>query len=152
MDNASVGNNTMGRDGAGSTRPSAPQAPPAPDPVDIEAAKKATDLVLDSLKTQRDTPDPALLDKLGWTPDQLRRFVDRWEGLRQKGNGGDAAADQQWEQSLRSLGIRPPGSTDARRSSGTNDQLRDVFDAGQQMEPPPQFRDAIDAFRRSLNK
>lgn len=147
---SAIGNNSSGEQMPSGSRPGPSDAPQAPDPVDVEAAKKATDLVLDSLKNQRENPDQDLLDRLGWTPDQLRNFVDRWEKTRSLGEQNDPAAQRQYEESLKSLGIRPPGTSGPRKSIGRNDQLKDVQDTGQRMAAPPQFRDAIEAYRRSL--
>lgn len=149
-DGNAVGNNNSGEAMPSGTQPGKADAPQAPDPVDVEAAKEATDLVLDSLKNQRENPDQELLDRLGWTPDQLRNFVDRWEKTRSLGQQNDPAAQRQYEESLKSLGIRPPGNSGPRKSLGRDDQLRDIQDTGQRMAAPPQFRDAIEAYRRSL--
>lgn len=145
-----IGNNNSGEQMPGTGASDAAAPPAAPDPVNVEAAKKATDLVLDSLKNQRENPDQELLDRLGWTPDQLRRFVDRWEKTRKLGEQNDPAARQQYEEALKSLGLRPEENISPRSSNSRNDQLRQIQDTGSRMAPPPQFRDAIEAYRRSL--
>lgn len=120
--------------------------------MDAEAAKKATDLVLDSLKNQRDTPDPDLLNELGWTPDRLQRFMDRWEKTRKLADSPDAIEREQSEETLKSLGIRPPQDQSGRKSVGRDDSLGEIQDAGSKIAAPPQFRGAIEAYRRSLQQ
>jgi hypothetical protein len=110
-------------------------------------------LVLDSLEHQRDTPDPELLEELGWSPEQLRRFIDRWQQARELGQSGDAEARQNYEEALRSLGIRPTGPGDTpRRAREINDRLRGVRDSGGTMKAPPQFRDRIRRVLEQLNR
>jgi hypothetical protein len=118
----------------------------------VEAARKATDLVLDELQSQRDTPDQELLDELGWTPEQLRRFTQRWEQARKLADDGSAENRKQFEESLKSLGIRPDQMSDQRRMKQQSDALPQIRDSGQRMAPPRKFRDSLEAFKRSLNK
>lgn len=132
--------------------PAAAEPPPAPDPVNAEYARRATDLVLDALKNQRENPDPKLLDELGWTPDQYRRFIDRWEKARRMAASGDQAAEKEFDESLRSLGIRPPQANRSRSLDNRSDELENLRDAGTRVPPPPQFREAFEAFRRTVNQ
>lgn len=117
-----------------------------------EYARRSTDLVLDALKNQRETPDPELLDELGWTADQYRRFIDRWEQARRLADSGDAAAQRDFEESLRSLGLRPPQTNQTRKLESRSDDLGTLRDAGSRVPPPPQFREAFEAFRRTVNQ
>ena len=122
-----------------------------PDPVNVEEAKKATDLVLDYLDQQRDTPDPELLNRLDWTPDELREFADRWNRIRdlEKSGSGDKSTI---EEALRSLGIRKNQTGSIGKLSDTDDALRGLKDAGNRAPAPPVYRDAFDAFRRNVNR
>ena len=136
---------------ASGATPAADAPPPAPDPVDIEAAREATDLVLDALRSQRDNPDPELLDRLGWTPEQLDRFLERWEQARRL-RDRDAAAASEYEEALKSLGIRSGQRQGVRNLEQRSDALEQMRDAGGRATPPPQFRDSIEAVLRSVNR
>ena len=74
-----------GSDGVGE----AGDSPLPPDPVNVEYAKKAADMVLDYLEDTRDAPDRELLEELNWTEQDLKRFADRWQDVRELGQAGD---------------------------------------------------------------
>ena len=67
--------------------PAAPGAEQADDP-NLEFARQKTDLALEYLKDQlnKGEPDQELLDKLGWTAEDMSRFVARWEEMKRKAN------------------------------------------------------------------
>lgn len=126
-----------------------------PEPVDVEYARKATDLVLDYLDQNRDTPDPELLDRLNWTPAELNDFTDRWKQLlksQQDGLPGNAGDAKQVEDTLRSLGIRPPATGPIGESRDRADTLRNLRDSGNRPAAPSIYRDAFEAFRRGVNR
>jgi hypothetical protein len=122
-----------------------------PDPIDVDYAKKATDLVLDYLESQKEAPDPDLLESLDWTPEELRAFAERWSRIRD-GAAKSATDQKQIEEALRSLGIRAKQDRPLGRSTDTDDALRGLKDAGNRTPPPPIHRDAFDAFRRNANR
>ena len=39
--------------------------------------------MLDKLKHQQDAPDQELLDRLGWSEQELRDFLSRWDKMKQ---------------------------------------------------------------------
>ena len=53
----------------------------AADEANLEYARKATEMVLQKLKDQEHNPDPELLDKLGWSQEDLAEFLRRWDAL-----------------------------------------------------------------------
>ncbi len=126
------------------------EVPRPPDAVDLEYAKKATDLVLDYLRTQRDAPDPQLLKELNWNADELRQFTDRWNETRQR--GGAVQDDAEVAEVLRSLGLRQPTTGPTGPSRQTDDGIRGLRDSGNRVAPPAIHRDAFDAFRRSVDR
>jgi hypothetical protein len=124
-----------------------------PDPVNVEYAKKATDMVLDYLEETRDSPDQELLDKLNWSQEDLKRFAERWREVRELDPTGqpDAATNRELTDALKSLGLRPSNeAADQVRESA--DSLRAIRDSGNRKPPPPAFRDAFDAFRRAVGQ
>lgn len=126
-----------------------------PEPVDVEYARKATDLVLDYLDQNRDTPDPELLERLNWTPEELQDFTQRWKQLlksQQDGAPGNAGDAKQVEETLRSLGIRPPTTGPIGESRDRADSMRNLRDSGNRPAAPSIYRDAFEAFRRGVNR
>ncbi|MGD9720336.1 MAG: hypothetical protein AB7O59_07110 [Pirellulales bacterium] len=103
-------------------------APEAADEANLDYARKATDLALSHLKDElaKDQPDPDLLNKLGWTREELAQFVKRWEEMRANADApGDTgqSARRQLDETLRSLGLRPR-ATNLRSNEARNDQTR----------------------------
>ena len=140
------GNN--GRPDSNGTGSQPAQQTVPPPPPDLEYTKKATDMVLDYLKEPRDQFDPELLNDLGWTEQDMRRFQQRWERVRQLDQPGADASDQQsFGDALRSLGLKP-GRNAAKSNGLGTDGLRHLNDARTRRPPPPALRDAFEAFQR----
>lgn len=138
-----------GSDGVGE----AGDSPLPPEPVNVDYAKKAADMVLDYLEETRDAPDSELLEKLNWTEQDLKRFADRWQNVREMGQASDVdpSRSRDVEEALKSLGMRPPTKAgDKVRDSG--DSLRGIRDSGNRKPPPAAHRDAFDAFRRAVGR
>ncbi|MCA9138892.1 MAG: hypothetical protein KDB00_19105 [Planctomycetales bacterium] len=138
--------------GAGNGSGQAPQdgdsAAEPPPPPDLEYAKKATDMVLDYLDETRDQVDDGLLKELNWTEQDLQRFRERWEKVRQMEQpGGDASSGNDFQDALQSLGLQP-NHTPNKSTPRTADDLRNLRDSGNRRKAPPAIRDAFDAFRR----
>jgi collagen type III alpha len=117
------------------------------DTANLEYAQQATDLVIDYLKDQRDQPDPELLRDLGWSVDELRSFIDRWETLKKSAREGTPAEQKNLADSLRSLGLRSPADS-ARRERTSSDRLRGLQESGIDSAPPAAYRDAFRAFKK----
>ncbi len=133
---ASAGGESQPANPSGGTggKPSSP--PPAGelqpgDEANLDFARKQTDLILNRLDDQlkKQEVDQSLLEKLGWTQDELRRFIDRWKNLKSQADDKSDSPDanQQLNDALRSLGL-------GRRRTGyqskiTKDKLRDLRDA-----------------------
>ena len=118
--------------------------PPEPD---LEYAKKATDMVLDYLDETREHVDKDLLEDLNWTEDDLRRFRDRWQNVRELEQAPSGQPKNELEDALRSLGLQSKGSSPNTKRQNA-DTFRNLRDSGNRRKPPPAFRDAFEAFRR----
>ena len=127
-----------------------PNSPPDEDAPNLEFADKATDMALRYLKDQQDNPDRALLDELGWSEDELRRFVERWDQLKQR-SGQDAAARQELEERLDSLGLQPPQKR-TRRGSAQRDPRGGLTDSANRSSPPPEYLDQVRAYQESIGR
>jgi hypothetical protein len=124
---------------------------PQADDANLEYARKQTELVLDYLEDQLDKGgvDPELKEKFGWTDEQFREFVRRHSQLRQRaqleGKEGDRARAE-WDESLRSLGLRRP---DPRTRTGTpTEEKTPGLSDFNRTRIPQEFQDEVDAFRR----
>jgi hypothetical protein len=112
----------------------------------LDYARKATEMVLQHLKDEEHDPDPDLLDKLGWTREDLAEFLRRWDAL-QKSADETPGGKRELDEALRSLGLRDPANR--KRAGGkTADDQRGLRDAGNRSAPPPRYRDLFDAFRK----
>ncbi|WP_413432883.1 hypothetical protein [Crateriforma spongiae] len=144
---------SSGRDSATSATSDTASPPAAPpDPVDLDYAKQATDLVLDYLERTKDQPDKELLQQLNWTADDLERFRQRWSQMRDMADqAGQPGQLDEFEDSLRSLGLR---QSDTVRSGGRQDGVidRGLRDSGERSRPPAAFREAFEAFRRGVGR
>jgi len=119
---------------------------PPGDEANLEYARRATNLVLEYLKDQKDAPNRELLQDLGWTPEELKSFLQRWQQLKQSA-AEDAAGARELDASLRSLGLQP--QRDRRRQGREqNDEQRGLRDAGAASTPPAAYQDLFDAFKK----
>lgn len=129
------------------------QSEPGGDDPNQDYARKATDLAIERLKDQlAKEPDPDLLKKLGWTSEDMERFVKQWDRLKkaadEAGPKGDAAR-QELDDALRSLGLRPRGSSLAggkKREQGLRVQ------EGRRTAPPPEYQDQYREFNKARAK
>jgi hypothetical protein len=141
----------QGLGGEGQSRGGDQVAPPQP--ANVEYTKQATDMVLDYLQQTRDEPDRELLEKLNWSEEDLRRFTDRWQQIREMGeNSAAEKGNQELTETLRSLGLQPKSGATQRNTQESADALRGVRDAGNRRPPPAAYRDAFDAFRRAVGR
>jgi hypothetical protein len=134
--------------------PAQPDAQPAlseEEKANLDYARKATDLALEYLKDQKDSPDAKLLEKLGMSKEELQRFIDRWQQLKQQAARDDTNARHEVDESLRSLGLRP--TRDTRRSVGaTNDTPGGIRDTGLRSEPPQSYLEQFNAFKKGTSR
>ncbi|HVX14056.1 MAG TPA: hypothetical protein VHC22_22920 [Pirellulales bacterium] len=128
---------------------------PGGDEANQEYARKATDLALERLKDQlaKDKPDPELLEKLKWTREDVERFVQQWERLKkgadEAGPKGDAAR-QELDDALRSLGLRPRG-TSLSGEHKPDDRQRNLRDS-RRAPPPPEYQEQWIEFNKATAK
>ena len=128
-----TGSNEMTAPPSGETQPG--------DDANLDYARKQTDLVLDKLEDQLENKqvDQELLDKLGWTANDLKRFVNRWKNLKKKAEGNSpeaqAAADE-LNISLQSLGFnaKERNGFDSTSPKDTLRNLRESFRGRTPME------------------
>ncbi|MDR0870971.1 MAG: hypothetical protein LBN39_09280 [Planctomycetaceae bacterium] len=94
----------------------------------LEYTEKVTNLVLEYLEEQlKDKPSKELLDKLGWTKEDLQKFYDRWKAMQKENEQQDSqnparqGDDEKWKEALKSLGLRPARSKETVQQSKVKD-------------------------------
>jgi hypothetical protein len=110
---------------------------------DLSHAKNAADLAIEHLEKAVESGDTAVLGELGWTAEQAREFLARWERMRQAAAEGDPKARGEFDQAVKSLGMRPGGVRSAR------DVPTDVKGGqaeGRRSRPPSDYREQFKAF------
>jgi len=124
---------------------------PGGDEANLEFTRKKTDLLLDKLSNQlRDKKvDQDLLDRLGWTEEDLRRFVARWNSRKQAAQQRDGGGKQELDDALRSLGWRdkPLGKAGPTKQ----DELRDLR-SGYRGNVPAKFRDRLRRYNQGVSQ
>ncbi|NOY43090.1 MAG: hypothetical protein GXP26_14805 [Planctomycetes bacterium] len=143
--NPQGGQPSGGGTGSDSMPPPAGETQPG-DEANLDYAQKQTDLILDKLDDQmkKKQVDEGLLEKLGWSQDELRRFVDRWKNLKSEadGKGADAEeAQQELSDTLRSLGLGRKRRTGFQAKTA-KDLFRDLQDAPR-VRTPLEYQDRL---------
>jgi hypothetical protein len=117
----------------------------------LEYARKATDLALEHLKDQMDQDDSDLLDRLGWSPEEAKRFIEKWEQMKRAAARQDPEGEEargQLDRALKSLGVRPRGTQ--LRGGGTGpERLPGLREAGR-FDPPGDWAELYRAYKRGV--
>ena len=124
---------------------------PGEEEANLEYAREATDLALEHLRDQQDNRE--LLDRLGWTPEEARQFLQRWQEMKQSAQQPDARgkqAQREMDDRLQGLGLRPQqGRT---RSIKGDDRFTGLREGAARSAPPAQYREHYRAFLRGLGQ
>jgi len=111
-------------------------------------ARNATNLALDYLRKAVESGDTAVLDRLGWTADEARAFLDRWQKMRQFSESADPVERSQFEQTMRSLGLRPDG---VRSSRDVPSDARGGQAEGRRSRPPADYQEQFKAYTQGTS-
>ena len=110
---------------------------------DLANARNAADLAIEHLRQSVDSGDTTVLDELGWTPQQARDFLARWEAMQRMARNGDARQRGEFEQAVRSLGLRPGG---VRSNRDVPSDVKGGQAEGRRSRPPTDYREQFKAF------
>lgn len=129
---------------------------PEGEEANLEYKRQATELVLKRLQDEleRGDVDPELLDKLGWTKEELRRFSERMNKALQESKAGDETPEslsrrQQFEEMLKSLDVNKSGT----KRSGQDAPQREVNQIESRHSTVPKgYRDASEKLSREINR
>jgi hypothetical protein len=119
------------------------------DAANLDYAKKQTDLVLDRLDDQlkKKDVDKELLDKLGWSEEELRAFVERWKNLKAEAQANpNEETQQELDKALRSLGLNPDRRTGF-KSQAIKEKLRELQDS-YRGRTPLEYADQVRAYMK----
>lgn len=136
--------------GEGPHEPGKPQADgPAPSKQtewgeeDLRNAKNAADLAIEHLRGAVESGKSDVLERLGWTREQARAFLDRWEKMRRMAESDDPVQRGEFERAVRSLGLRPDG---VRSSRDVPSDVRGGQAEGRRSRPPSEYREQFKAY------
>jgi len=110
---------------------------------DLAHARNAADLAIEHLRQSVESGDTGILDDLGWTPQQARDFLTRWEAMRRMARSGDQRQRGEFEQAIKSLGLRPDG---VRSSRDVPSDVKGGQAEGRRSRPPSDYREQFKAF------
>ena len=110
---------------------------------DVAHARNAANLAIDHLRNSLAAGNTDVLDELGWTPEQARAFLERWESMRRTTRNGDLRQRADFERALRSLGLRPAG---VRSNRDVPTDVKGGQAEGRRSRPPSDYRDQFRAF------
>ena len=136
--------------GEGPNEPGKPQTEgPAPSKQtewgeeDLRNAKNAADLAIEHLRSAVESGSSDVLDRLGWTREQARAFLERWETMRRLAESDDPVRRGEFERAVRSLGLRPDG---VKSSRDVPSDVRGGQSEGRRSRPPSEYREQFKAY------
>ena len=149
------GSNQIGDPNAPKTSTSSSSSSGEPEEANEEFNKEAANLVLKRLKKnlERGEVDQELLDDLGWTPEQLEKFVDRMqkelEAKPDDASPQEKARQRQFEEMLKNLNL----SEKTQRRDDTNKEKQGGEGIGSvRRPPPPEYRELFESYTKGLSK
>lgn len=126
-----------------------------PDEANEEFTKEAANLVLKRLQkdVERGEVDQELLDELGWTEEQMKKFLERMQQNLEDKPDDDSpqskARRRQFEEMLRNLNLteKTQRRDDTNKDKQTGEGIGPV-----RRPPPPEYREAYESFTKGLSK
>ena len=125
-----------------------------PEAANKEYAEKATNLALEYLENELNKAEPnqELLDNLGWTRDDLKDFVSRWQKMKadakESGPKGDSAR-RDLDDALKSLGLRPSGTS---MKGGQMEHDSILKTESFRSTPPAAWRELTQEYTKSIGR
>jgi collagen type III alpha len=114
----------------------------------LDHARNAANLAVEHLRNSLDKGRTDVLDELGWTPEQARAFLARWQSMQRLAGSTDPAERAEFERAVRSLGLRPEGVRSSRDVPA--DQKGGQVE-GRRSRPPSDYREQFKAFMQGTS-
>ncbi|MDR3233161.1 MAG: hypothetical protein LBT46_05790 [Planctomycetaceae bacterium] len=127
----------------------------AKEEANLEYADKVTNMVLEYLEDQlKDKPDGELLQKLGWTEEQLRRFYEKWKTLSdgREAEKSKRSASQDYLEALKSLGLVPDKTDRGLQDNHTKTKDKEHFTESQRFAPPDALKEKFKIYSEGIGK
>ena len=127
------------------------------DKANLRYSEAATSFALEYLDEQlKKEPDPELLERLGWTKEQLRAFHDKWSDMKRAASflpDDDPKKDEYLER-LRDMGLRDPNAPDALTAESKDDEFRSATEGRDALRtaPPTGFEDRFKAYNQGISR
>jgi hypothetical protein len=118
------------------------------EPQNLSSVRQATDLALDHLRDSIRSTDDEMLKELGWTREQAEAFLQRWESMQKAARNGSQLQQQAFEQTLRSLGLRPDRVRSSRQIEADS---KGVQVESRRTQPPYEYRERFKAFLKGAS-
>ena len=115
---------------------------------ELDNARNAADLAMEHLRRSLESGRTEVLEDLGWTRDEARSFLDRWESMRKLSESRDPRRRGEFERALRSLGLRPGG---VRSSRAVPADVKGGQAEGRRSRPPSEYRERYKAFMQGTS-
>lgn len=125
--------------------------------VNQEYAQKVGNLVLEYLEDQlKDKPNQELLDKLGWTEEQLREYHRKWKEMSENSRQDNVEPDRQsrddWKEFLKSLDLKPGVEQQNLQDSKTRYQDGSRATESRRYAPPPKLRERFKNYTKGIGQ
>jgi hypothetical protein len=114
----------------------------------LDHARNAANLAVEHLRNSLDKGRTDMLDELGWTPEQARAFLARWQAMQRLAGSADPAERAEYERAVRSLGLRPEG---VRSSRDVPADVKGGQAEGRRSRPPSDYREQFKAFMQGTS-
>jgi hypothetical protein len=114
----------------------------------LDHARNAATLAIKHLRDSLDEGRTDVLDALGWTPEQARAFLARWEQMEEGAGSADPVQRAEYEKAVRSLGLRPTG---VRSSRDVPTDHKGGQAEGRRSRPPSDYREQFKAFMQGTS-
>ena len=114
----------------------------------LEHARNAADLAIEHLQHSLEQGRTDVLDDLGWTPEQARAFLARWQQMQSLAGSADPKERAEFEKAVRSLGLRPEG---VQSSRAVPTDRRGGQAEGRRSKPPSDYREQFKAFMQGTS-
>ena len=120
------------------------------DKANLEYTRQATNLVLNYLDGElKKGANRELLDRLGWTEEELRAFHAKWTEMRARA-GETPSAELRYNEELRDMGLRPKGVRVSGR--GADRKSADTARTADRTPPPEGVADRLKEYNEAINR